>query len=228
MIIRRVFLSLLAVAAITSCDKVDSRREAVDAGDRELKAGAYRAAVAKYEDALDGTEQTAEIHYKIAGIYDDKLKEPLDAIHHYDRYLELTPHGSRAKEAKAAREDCEKRLQAKLSKEGFMTTSEAARLRNQNESLLKQIMDMRNPKTAASAAAGRSPNPAAPDTVPPGAREYTVAKGDTLATIALKFYKSRAMAANIKDANFNQLNGSDKLKIGQVLIIPEGPKKRNN
>ena len=127
------------------------------------------------------------------------------------------------KEARSALSDCEKRLQAKMSKEGFMTTGEAARLRNENESLRKLIMDLRNPKAPAVRAAA---DPAKPDVLPPGATEYVVREGDTLASIANKFYKNRSMASHIKDANFNQLNGKDTIKPGQTLIIPEAPKRR--
>jgi nucleoid-associated protein YgaU len=223
MIWRSVFVMLLAWI-LAGCDKTDSQREALENGDRKVKVGAYREAIRSYEAALDGSAKTADIHYKIAVLYDDKLKEPLDAIHHYDRYLELAPGAGHAKEATAGRTDCEKRLQAKMSKEGFMTTGEAARMRNENESLRKLIIDLRNPKAPQPA---RTADPLKPDSMPPGAHQHTVAPGDTLASIALKYYKNRAMSANIKDANFNQLGGKDTIKPGQVLIIPEAPKRRN-
>jgi nucleoid-associated protein YgaU len=53
-----------------------------------------------------------------------------------------------------------------------------------------------------------------------------VAKGDTLASIAFKYYRSKALASRIKDANFNQLGGKDIIKPGMTLIIPEAPKRR--
>ena len=221
---RRWVFAVLLAFSVVGCDKVDSQRDALDTGDRKVKVGAYRDAIRSYEAALDGSAKTADIHYKIAVLYDDKLKEPLDAIHHYDRYLELAPTGGHAKEATVARSDCDKRLQAKWSKEGFMTTGEAVRLRNENEYLRKMILDLRNPKAPQPA---KTADPSKPDAVPPGARQHTVTPGDTLASIALKYYKNRAMSGHIKDANFNQLGGKDTIKPGQVLIIPEAPKRRN-
>lgn len=221
---RQIIFALAVLCGFAACDKVDSQRDAMVSGDRKVKEGAWRDAIRSYEEALDGSAKTADVHYKIAVLYDDKLKEPLDAIHHYERYLDMEPNGNHAKESKIARSDCEKRLQAKMSKEGFMTTGEAARLRNENEALRKQLMDSRNPKTGT---ASRVPNPNAADPMPPGTHQYTVEPGDTLASIANKFYKNRAMSANIKDANFNQLNGKDIIRPGQVLIIPEAPKRKN-
>ena len=220
----RALFAAGAVFWIGACEKADTRKEAVDSGDRKVKAGAYREAIKSYEAALDGTPNTATIHYRIAVLYDEKLKEHLDAIHHYERYLDYSPSGQHAKEAKSAKADCEKRLQAKLNKEGFMPTSEAVRLRNENESLRRLISDLRNPKAPPPP---RVADPNTPDAIPPGSREYTVGPGDTLASIANKFYKNRSMSDHIKDANFHQLGGKDVIKPGQVLIIPEAPKRKN-
>jgi LysM repeat protein len=221
---QRASLILIAAFAFAGCDKIDQQRETLDTADKRVKAGAYRDAIRSYESALDGTAKTADVHYKIAVLYDDKLKEPLDAIHHYDRYLDLAPKGSHAQEAKGARTDSERRLQAKMSKEGFMTTSEAARLRNENESLRKLITDLRNPKTAPAA---RVADPSQPDSLPPGSKQHVVQPGETLASIAQRHYNNRAMSGHIKDANFNQLGGKDVIKPGQTLIIPDAPKRRN-
>jgi nucleoid-associated protein YgaU len=220
--IRLAFVLALAFS-LTACDERDARREALETGDKRSKAGAPREAIRAYESALDGTAKSADIHYKIAVLYDDKIKSPIDAIHHYDRYLELAPTGSRVKDARTAKADCEKRLQIKMEKDGFMTTGEAVRLRNENESLRKIIADLRNPKPPPPP---RVADPGQPDEMPPGSQTYTVQRGDTLASIAIKFYKNRTYSNHIKDANFNQLGGKDIIRPGQKLIIPEAPSKK--
>ena len=199
----KIFL-LVGALFFTGCDKQDPQRDAVKRAEERVKVGDFSGAVRAYESALDGTAKTAEIHYKIAVLYDDKLKEPLDAIHHYDRYLEFAPKGAHAKETNAAKADCEKRLQVKITKEGYMSTGEGMRLRNENETLRKTIAELRNPKPVP---ASENPDPNKPDAMPPGAKRYSVARGDTLGKIAIKFYNNRAYAGHIKDANFNQLRG---------------------
>lgn len=220
----RLAFAFLAALFLVACDERDARREALETGDQRARAGAPREAIRAYESALDGTAKSADIHYRIAVLYDEKLKSPLDAIHHYDRYLEMAPGGSRVKEVKAARADCERTLQLRMEKEGFMTTGTAAQLRNENESLRKIIADLRNPKPPPPP---RAADPGKADDIPPGARLHVVARGETLASIANQYYKNRAYAGHIKDANFNQLAGKDTIRIGQKLIIPEAPKRRN-
>ena len=216
--IAAIFLAALFLAA---CEKQDNAREAVDLGDKRTKLGAFKEAVRAYESALDGTAKTAEIHYKLAVLYDDKLKNPLAAIHHYDRYLDLVPKDGRTKEAKSARADCEKRLNLSLKDGGLMTTAEAARLRNENERLRKDLAEIHTIKPAAA-----THTPGGTDKMTPGARTHLVERGETLASIAFKYYRNRANAPKIKDANANQLGGKDNIKPGMTLIIPDLAKKK--
>ena len=39
---------------------------------------------------------SADVHYKLGLIYDDKLNDPLNALHHFKRFLALEPTGKRA------------------------------------------------------------------------------------------------------------------------------------
>ena len=217
----RIAALFLAALFFTACERQDNVRESVDLGDKRAKLGAYKEAVRAYESALDGTAKTAEVHYKLGNLYDDKLKNPLAAIHHYDRYLDLVPTEGRSKEAKSARADCEKRLNLTLKDGGLMTTAEAARLRNENERLRKELAELHSakPATAAHAPGGGT------DKMTEGARTHLVEKGETLASISFKYYRNRANASKIKDANANQLGGKDMIKPGMTLIIPDLSKK---
>ena len=219
-------LALVAVGLFfAGCNRQDQNQEAVELGNKRAKVGAFREAIRAYESALDGTAKTADVHYKIAVLYDEKLKSPLSAIHHYDRYLEFAPTGSHAKEAKSARADCDTHMHVAMKDGGLMTLSEAARLRNENEALRKTISALLNPKATPAPRVAR-PNEA--DQLPAGARKHVVGKGETLASIAFHYYRNRSQASHIKDANFNQLGGKDIIKPGMTLIIPELPVKKRS
>ncbi len=133
----------------------------------------------------------------------------------------MAPTGDHAEDARAYLKDGEARVVAKLSRGELISRQDSARLKNENLALQKQVAELRAtmreralpPKTnAAEQHARRNP--------PPGSRTYTVAPGDTLASIARKFYKSTARYKDIQDANHNALKGGTDLKPGQVLIIP--------
>ncbi len=49
---------------------------------------------------LDDSPHCAEVHYKLADVYDDKMKDPLNALHHFKRYLVVSPDGPHANEVK--------------------------------------------------------------------------------------------------------------------------------
>ncbi len=183
--------------------------------------GDLGAAVNSYEDALDGTARTAEVHYRLALLYGNKLKDHVAALHHFQRYLELAPTAAHAKEAKAFMKETEAGL-ARSTSEAGLTQKDAALLKNENLRLVGQIntlhaqlTDLRNQEHAAMKG-GTMPD--AP--IAPGARTYVVQPGDTLASIARHFYKNSTRYKDIEDANYNRLGRKTRLKPGMTLIIP--------
>ncbi len=210
-----------SLLAFPACERLFDKgaKESIAAADKKAAAGDYRTAVDLYEGALDGTAKTAEVHYKLALIYDDKLKSPLDALHHMDRYLELAPNGPHVRDAKAYKREGEARLLTKLSNGSPITQQDAVRLKNENQILREQLTALRAQKAMPAATLNARGEPVQKP-IPPGSRTYTVQSGDTLAKISRKFYKTPIRARDIQDANFNALEGTVKIKPGMVLIIP--------
>jgi tetratricopeptide (TPR) repeat protein len=215
-LVLRVLLGGFLAAGFTGCDRIFPRdaTQAISEADKKVSTGDFRGALRLYESALDGTTRTAEAHYKLALLYDDKLKKPRDAVHHLDRYLALDPSGPRAREAKTMKEENEKRLAAALSAESPMSQAEAVRLKNRNADLEKKLVELQTRKPATPFVHGKI------DKALPGARSHTVVQGDTLASIARKYYRNQNKAKDILDANYNSLGGKDVIRIGQTLIIP--------
>ncbi len=219
--------ALAAVAAMivtgAGCEKLfqkDSERT-LDAGDKKAAAGDVRMAIKLYEAALDGTARTAEVHYKIALIYDDKLRETVSALHHFERYLQLAPQGVRANDVKERKKQASLRLAETLKSGGFMNQAEAARLSKENLDLRMLLVKLKAQKAAPAPASGTTAKGAlVKKEIPAGARTYTVQKGDTLASIAAKFYKNKARWQQIRDANFESVKGTPPIRAGQVLMIP--------
>lgn len=224
-------LLLLAPVAgiLAGCDRLfDQKGEAALNMAREKEQeGDYQSAVQWYEASLDGTVKTAEAHYSMALIFDDKLDNPVAALDHFRRYLELSPHGPHAANAASFAGQDEFKLVNSLSKGNFMPQQDAARLKNQNFELQQELTEARKEIADMRAAArGSPPNGARADDpiekpIPPGARTYRVESGDTLRSISRMFYKTGSRWQEIQDANFGPVDGTVKLKVGMNLVIPE-------
>src|SRR6476646_7543030 len=95
-------LSLLFTYALAGCDRISNSRygQLTQDADNKSAQGDFERAVSLYEAALDDSPRGAEIHYKLAIIYDDKLNDPVSALHHFKRYLALSPNGPHAKDVK--------------------------------------------------------------------------------------------------------------------------------
>jgi len=215
-------LGALTLLLLSGCERLFDKgsTDNVEAGDRKAAAGDYRGAVALYEAAIDGTARTAEVHYKLALLYDGKLKSPIDALHHINRYLELATSSSvHLRDAQAFRKEGEPKLLRQLSKGSPITQRDAVRLENENEILREQLAALRAQKALPGAALNAQGQPVQKP-IPPGARTYTVQSGDTLAKISRRFYNTSGRARDIQDANFNSLEGTVKIKPGMTLIIP--------
>src|SRR5580704_1572250 len=74
-----------------------------EVGDYYFKRKNYRAALARYQDALIWKEKDAIANFRIAECY-EKLDQPEQAIPHYQEYLKILPEGPFAKEARKALE----------------------------------------------------------------------------------------------------------------------------
>src|SRR5215471_1622706 len=145
-----VCLLLLFVCALTGCDRVGSSRysQVIEDGDNKSAQGDFERAVNLYEAALDDSPRGAEVHYKLALLYDDKLNDPVSALHHFKRYLALSPNGPHAKDAKESIKRDEIAALTALSGDSLITRAEAAQLRNDNLKLHKQLDDRAASRTA--------------------------------------------------------------------------------
>src|SRR5436309_10157020 len=150
--------SLSILVLVSACDRMVSSRntERVKEADWKAAQGDYLWAVNLYESALDGTPQSADVHYKLALLYDDKLNDPLHALHHFKRYLVLNPEGTHATEVKDFMKRDEVALGTSLSGDSVVTRAEAARLRNENLNLHREIdAGSTKPRPAADKSASR-------------------------------------------------------------------------
>ena len=211
-------LALGLAFATASCDRMITPRSAQIIKDAENKTadGNFLRAITLYESALDDSPRAADVHYRLALLYDDKMHDPLHALHHFKRYLTLAPSGPHANDVKNFMKKDELELGTSLSGDSVVSRAEAARLKNENLALRKDLEDLRahrSPETKADTKTADKKSGATPHT-------YVVREGDTLASISRKFYKSSGRWKKIRDANKSLIDDPAKLKPGMTITIP--------
>jgi nucleoid-associated protein YgaU len=232
----RTFAAGLAAACclvtLSGCDQAFQDRAQRNAAQADRKAAEqdYKEAIRLYEAAMDGTPQTAEIHFKLGLIYEEQVKDPVGAIHHFERYLAVTPDGPHARDAQRFLKEDKLKLSAALGNGATISQEDAKRLKNANLEMQKKIVQLKTDlETAVKArseaykALGKAGGPKMEQVQKPlqeGVRTYTVGSHDTLASIAKKFYNNSAKWKNIQDANFEPMDGTAKIKPGMVLMVP--------
>ena len=153
---------------LTGCDllTVSQTGRNIREGNEAMVRGEVPRALQHFEAALDGTMLSAEAHYRLGLLYEDKLKNEVGALHHFERYLELAPQGQFATDVKGYVDRLRLVIVSRLADGPVMPAREAARLKNENLDLRQQLTDLRQ-QTGTSGRGGASAvKPAAPTPAP--------------------------------------------------------------
>ena len=216
------WLSIFVAFCFVGCDRLIPFRynQLVQDADNKAARGDFERAINLYEAALDDSPRCAEIHYKLALLYDDKLNDPVSALHHFRRCLALSPTGAHATDVRNSIKRDEIAALTALSGDSVITRSEAARLRNENLDLHKQFEARAVPARSVSDRLQEDNTSSKKTASKKGSRSYVVQSGDTLFSISRSFYKSPKRWKEILDANRKSIRDPKKLTVGQTLVIP--------
>jgi len=211
------WLSIFLALCFVGCDRLLPSRynQLVQDADNKATQGDFGRAINLYEAALDDSPRCAEVHYKLALLYNDKLNDPVSALHHFRRYLALSPNGPHANDAKNSIRRDELAALTSLSGDSIVTRAEAARLRNENLNMHRQL-EARAGTSQSIPGKLQTGNAATTKSTAKksGERTYTVREGDTLASISRKFYKSPNRWHQILEANKQSIQNPKKLTVG--------------
>jgi len=281
------------------CERGDSQAissEADEPGFRDgrqlVKQGRSQEALAAYLKVIAKRGESApESHLEAGLLYLQEIKDPLAAIYHFRKYLELQPNSRQAPLVKqridAALREFARTLPAQPLenvRERDEFTEQIGRLQRENDELKAELAALRGgvvtptirtraaldetvaadnnsrsdsgepaprpfitPRTELPPAPADSPVSAAPDAesapvvqaapaqppptttriaptkpTPPASagRTHTVVKGDTLFSLAQKYYGSRSKWRDIYAANRDKLPSENSLRLGMELTIP--------
>lgn len=159
------FLPVLAAALLLpGCDllTITQSNRGIRDGNDAVSRGEFQKAVEYYEKALDGTMLTAEAQYRLGLLYEDKLKNEVAALHHFERYLELAPQGQFATDVKGSVERLRLVITSRMAEGAVVPAREVTRLKNENLQLREELQGLRSQQPVKGRGAATRPTP------PPG------------------------------------------------------------
>lgn len=218
---------------------VRKARAASDAGDIDE-------AIRLFLRAVEARPGMARPHLDLAVIYNDNKKDYLRAVYHYTRYIELRPDAEKRAMIEESIREAETAFAAGIAAEAVVDAKirelerENARLRSELRDLQGRLADARpsvppvtrTVKTVDTAPGEQAAEIKTPDREPTVKKEepkrpepkfeiYYVRPKDTLSTIAAAVYNDAGKWKRIYDANRDTIPDSDRLRVGQALIIPK-------
>jgi len=248
--LRNVFFVplLLAAALVAACGKpagyalTEQDEPAYNQGQSLLRENRLDAALLAVANGVDSRRDAAESHLELGRIYMKHVGDPVSAIYHFRKYLELRPNAEMSRQVlqliESAKKDFARTLPGDPLGPGIERVDlmeQLAQARQQNEQLRRRVAELeaqagivRTPPALTQAVQpGAPPLPAAPTgaqpvaaAAPPG--KYVVQSGDTLSKISQTVYGTSVRWRDIFDANRDQLKSPHDLKVGMELKIPGG------
>jgi LysM repeat protein len=230
--------------ALSEQDEPSFRR-----GESLMRENRLDEALLAFENVVDSRRDAAESHLELGRIYMDHVKDPISAIYHFRKYLELRPDSEMSRQVQQLIETAKKDFARSLPGDPFGEQidrldllDQLKKVRAENEELrrgaaqLRADLEKARSRPASSATYTTSsqtdrqtPISFVPQVVQPrtaqgnGEATYTVESGDTLSKISQKVYGTTARWKEIFEANSKQLKNPHDLKVGMELVIPKAP-----
>ena len=281
-------LALLALVLAAGCDRgtdLTLSSETDEAyyrqGQQLSKQGRNQEALNAYLKVIAKRDETApESHLEAGLILLRHVKDPIAAIYHFRKYLELQPNSRQAVYVRGLIDTAKREFARTLpaaplesQAERLETQDQIDRLLRENDQLKAELTALHagvasappirtrgtldpvggpmislttpaadptpaaaddspityapveDPPAEAAPAVSRAPVPSTTRAVPtkptaPSGRRHTVVKGDTLFSLAQKYYGNRSKWRAILEANRDVLPSQDSLRLGMDLKIP--------
>lgn len=237
-----VFMVLL-LAGCDDGNRADTRTLDVEdddfrQGQNFYKQGEVRKALECYLKVIDKRKGAAESNLEAGRMYLE-LQDPLPAIYHFNQYIRMKPTSEQSNLVRQLIKTAEKQFMQQLPGRpmepdalgGADLNAKLRALQLENEKLKRELADYNRtqkglvlpPKTTGERTS-EPPKSADDPTKPQRFRQYTVAKGDSLSSIARKIYgdANPARISAIFNANRDKMTSVNNLpKIGTVILLPE-------
>ncbi len=231
-------LSLFAVLAV-SCSSGDrpvfeeTDEPDYQRGKRLLRQGEPDQALLAFLRVIDRRTDSPESHLEVGLIYLEDMNQPVLAIYHFMKFLELRPDARQAPEVENLIDTAKKEFARTLPGRPFEDRIEridtlelVERLRRENNSLKARIAVLERENRDLRERIGGIRSSDGPRENDPERSEgdrpavYVVRPGDTLSSISRAVFGDSARWEEIFQANRDLLRSPNDLRVGQELRVP--------
>ncbi|MGE9289815.1 MAG: LysM peptidoglycan-binding domain-containing protein [Puniceicoccales bacterium] len=204
-------------------------------GKKFLRQGEEEQALLAFLRVIDNRTDSPESHLEAGLIYLNDMNQPILAIYHFMKFLELRPEAMQAPEVESLIDTAKKEFARTLPGRPFQSgveqtdllevverqraennhlKSRISGLERENQELRGRIASLSNSSSRGTPTQTRTANAGTERAV------YVVQPGDTLSSIARKVFGSSARWEEIFQANRDLLRSPNDLRVGQELQIP--------
>ena len=204
-------------------------------GIQMLRSGQNQVALGAFLKVIEKRNGEApESHLEVGQIYLNHIHDPIAAIYHFRKYLELRPNSPQAPMVRDLIDTSKKQFARQLPGQPLDDYYERTdlldlveRLKDENERMKTELAAIRaEPLPVVKPARQQVSQTAVSSRQPPSApassamARHVVARGDTLYSIARRFYGNGNRWREIYNANRSVMSSETDLKIGTELVIP--------
>lgn len=214
-------------------------------GKEELKKGNFMEALAAFTKVTEKRRDAPESHLDLGLIYLNNIKDPIEAIHHFRKYLELKPDNKseQSRRVRQCIDTAQKQFLASAPGNPYDISSETIEMENTMRKIREENLKLKQELAAANAKIESLENSrikiretvenrtsssgssltireTVATTSETTASSYTVQVGDTLSSISRKIYGNPSKWKEIFEANRDKLSTPQSLKPGQTIKIP--------
>lgn len=235
----RILISALICLYLAGCGSNRPVFEETDEpdyieGKSLLRQGEEEQALLAFLKVIDSRTDSPESHLEAGLLYLDEMNQPILAIYHFMKFLELRPDARQAPEVEGLIDTAKKEFARTLPGQPFENRSQQAdlllvveRLRAENERLKADQLRLERANRELRRRLGEiRENGGSTGTGTTSAEQgdqeavYVVQPGDTLTSIARRLYGSSNRWEEIFAANRDLLRSPNDLRVGQELQIP--------
>ena len=212
--------------------------------------GRMEEALSAFERVIDARRDAPESHLEAGYIYLRTLKDPINAIYHFNCYLRLQPQSSQATQVGQLIETAQKEFARQLPAQPYEGSLDridlmdlVQTLKQENEGLKRELIAAtlrvqqlenvlgqarRSTQTQTYDQNGQATQIRSSASVPLQAvptpsnapRAYVIESGDTLSAISNRFYGTSSRWIDIYQANRDRLSSESAIRVGQEIRIP--------